>query len=176
MEIGFVFRELGDAWPGAFRRRSHQSENLLELVFIGGAGEEWAARVHLRHDAPRRPNVDAGVVGATAEQDIWGTVPEGDHLVGKGVDRNPKGAREPEIREFELALVVDEQVLGFQVAVQYSVVMAEGDSLQKLVHERFDGDVVQLTATAARIHVLLQVLVHVFEDQHELILRVDDIM
>lgn len=176
MEVGFVFRELRDAWPGAFGRRSHQPEDLLELVFVGGAGEEWAARVHLRHDAPRGPDVDAGVVGATAEQDIGGTVPKGDHLVGKGVDWNTKGTREPEISELKLALVVDEQILRFQVAVQYSVFMAEGDPLQKLVHERLDGDVVQLTATAAGIHVFLQILVHVFEDQHEFVFRVDDIV
>lgn len=176
MEIGFVFRELGDAWPGTFGRRSHEPENLLELVFVGGAGEEWTARVHFCHDTPSRPDVDAGVVGATAEQDIGGTIPKGDHLVGKGIDRNTKSAREPEISELELALVVDEQILGFQVAVQHSVFMAEGDSLQKLVHERFDGDIVQLTATSAGIHVFLQILVHVFEDQHEFVFGVDDIM
>lgn len=146
------------------------------MVFVGGAREEWAASVHFRHDASCGPDVDAGVVGATAKEDIWGTVPEGDHLVGKGIDWNTKGTREPEISQFKLTLVVDEQILGFQIAVQYSVFMTEGDSLQKLVHERLNGDVVQLTATAAGIHVFLQILVHVFEDQHEFIFRVDDIV
>lgn len=37
------------------------------------------------------------------------------------------------------------------------------------MHEGFDGDVVQLTAGAAGIHVLLEVLVHVFEDEHKLV-------
>ena len=54
--------------------------------------------------------------------------------------------------------------------------MAKSNALEQLVHEGFNGDVVQLTTGAAGVHVLLQVLVHVFKDEHELILSVYDIV
>lgn len=57
-----------------------------------------------------------------------------------------------------------------------AVVVAEGDALQELVHEGLDGDEVELTTRAARVHKLLEVLVHVFEDEHQLVLRVNDIV
>lgn len=60
--------------------------------------------------------------------------------------------------------------------MQDAIVMAEGDPLQELVHEGFDSDIVELAAPAAGIHVFLQVLVHIFKYEHELVLGVDDIV
>ena len=130
VKIGFVFRELGDSRPAALGRGAHYAEDLLELVFVGGAGEEGATGVHFRHDATRGPDVDAGVVGARAEEDVRGAVPEGDDLVAEGVDGDTEGARKAKVGEFELALVVDEEVLGLEIAVQDAVVVAEGDTLE----------------------------------------------
>lgn len=176
MPAGLVLGEGGDAGPGALAGRAHETENLLQLVLVRGAGEEGAAGVHFGHDAAGGPDVDAGVVGARAEEDIRGAVPEGNDLIGEGVDGDAEGPRKTEIGEFELALVVDEQVLRFQVAVEDAVFVAESDALQELVHEGFDGHVVELAALAARIHEFLEVLVHVFEDEHEFVLGVDDIV
>ena len=100
MEVGLVFRELADTRPGALRGRAHYAEDLLELVFIRGAGEEGAAGVHFCHDAAGGPDVDAGVVGAGAEEDVGGAVPEGDDFVGEGVDGDAEGAGEAEVGEF----------------------------------------------------------------------------
>ena len=44
------------------------------------------------------------------------------------------------------------------------------------MHEGFDGDVVELAAGVAAVHVLFEVLVHVFEDEHEFVFGVDDIV
>ena len=95
--IGLVFGELGDARPGTLRGRSHQAEDFLELVFVGCAGEEGSAGVHFGHDAASGPDVDAGIVGAAAEEDVGSAVPEGDDLVGEGVDWDAEGAGEPEV-------------------------------------------------------------------------------
>ena len=176
VKIRFVFWELGDAGPGALRGRTHQSEDFLELIFIRGAGEEWTACVHFRHDATSGPDINARVVGAAAKQDVRGAVPEGNDFVGEGVDGDAKRTSETKIGEFELAFVIDEEVLGFQVAVQNTIFVAKGNALKELVHEGFDGDVIELTASAPGIHVFLQIFVHVFEDQHEFVLGVDDIM
>ena len=60
--------------------------------------------------------------------------------------------------------------------MQDAVVVAEGDALEELVHERFDGDVVERAAVAARVHVFFEVAVHEFEDEHEFVFGVDDVV
>ena len=60
--------------------------------------------------------------------------------------------------------------------MQDAVLMAEGDAVEKLVHEGLDGDVVELAALAAGVHELLQIFVHVFKDEHKLVLGVYDIV
>ena len=176
VEITLVFRELGDSRPGALGGGAHDAEDLLQLVFVGGSREEGPSRVHLRHDAARGPDVDTGVVGAGAEEDVRGAVPQRDDLVGEGVDGDAERAGQTKIREFQLALDVDEEVLGLEVAVQDAVFVAEGDALEELVHEGFDGDVVELAAGAPAVHVFFEVFVHVFEDEHEFVFRVDDVV
>jgi hypothetical protein len=60
--------------------------------------------------------------------------------------------------------------------VEDSVVMAEGDTAKQLVHEGFDSDGIEHAALAPGVHVLLEILVHELEDQHEFVLGVDDIV
>ena len=117
MECRFIFRKLGDARPGAFRGGPHETKDLLELVFVGGAWEERTSRIHFCHDAAGGPHVDAGIISAAAEKDVRCTVPEGDDFVGEGVDRDAIGASKAEITQLQLTFVVDEKVLRFQVAV-----------------------------------------------------------
>jgi len=176
LEVLLVFGELRDSGPGALRGRAHDAEDAHQLVFVGSAGEERAAAVHLGHDATSGPDVDAGVVGAGTEEDVWGAVPQRHDFVGEGVDGDAEGAGETEVCQLELAFVVDEKVLRLQIAVQDPVGMAEVNALQELVHERFNGDRRQGSSLALCVHVLLQILVHIFENQHELVLGVDDIV
>ena len=135
MEIGFVFWELGDAGPGALGWCAHYAEDFLELVFVCGAGEEGPAGVHFCHYATCRPDVDAGVVGAGAEEDVGGAVPEGDNFIGERIDRDAEGPGEAKVGEFELAFVVDQEILRFEVTVEDPIVMAKGDALEELVHK-----------------------------------------
>jgi hypothetical protein len=60
--------------------------------------------------------------------------------------------------------------------VEDPVVVAKGNAAKELLHEGFDGDVVELTAVAARVHVLFEVFVHVFKDEHEFVFGVDDVV
>ena len=57
-----------------------------------------------------------------------------------------------------------------------AISVAEINALEKLVHEGLDGDRVESSAVALCIHVFLQVLVHVIEDEHEFVFGVDDIV
>lgn len=176
MESWFVFGELGDTGPRAFGGSAHEAEDFLEFIFVGSSREKGAASVHFCHDAACRPNVDASVVSSTSQKDVWSAVPEGDDFVREGVDGDAKGTGETEIGEFELAFVVDEQVLGLEVAVEDTVFVAKGDSLEELVHEGFDRDVVELAPVTAGVHVFLEILVHVFKDEHQLIFRVNNVV
>ena len=49
--------------------------DLLELVHLAGAWEEWLERVQLRHDATEREDIDGVVVGTAAEDVLRGAVP-----------------------------------------------------------------------------------------------------
>ena len=135
MEIGFVFRELGDAGPRALGWCAHYAEDFLKLVFVCGAGEEGPAGVHFCHYAACRPDVDAGVVGAGAEEHVGGAVPEGDNFIGERIDGDAEGPGEAKVGEFELAFVVDQEILRFEVTVEDPIVMAKGDALEELVHK-----------------------------------------
>lgn len=148
----------------------------MHLILVGCAGEEGSARVHLGHDASGGPNIDARVVGPAAKQNIGRTVPQGDDFVGKGINRDAKGTGKTEVGQLQLAAVVDEQVLGLEIAVEDAGLVAESNALEQLVHEGLDGGWVEGTAVTARVHVALEVLVHELKDEHELVLGVDDIV
>jgi hypothetical protein len=135
------------------------------LVFVGRAGEEGTATVHLCYDAACGPDVNAGFVGAGSEEDVGGSVPEGDDFIGEGADRDSECSCETEICELKLPFVVDEEILGLEIAVQDSVRMAVIDSLEKLVYKGLDHNRGQCSSLALGVHILLQIpLIHVFED------------
>ena len=56
---------------------------------------------------------------------------------------------ETKVGEFELALVVDEQVLRFEITVEDSILVAEGYAAEKLPHEGFDSVGFQCSSCAA---------------------------
>lgn len=176
MPSRLVLGKRGDAGPAALARGTHQAEDFLELVFVCCAREERAAGIHFSHDTAGGPDVDRGVVRAAAEKDIRGAIPEGHYFVTKRVDGDAEGSSKTEIGQFELAFAVDEEILGFQVAVQDAILVAEGDTLEQLVHERFDGNEVELTALATAVHIFLKVFVHVLEHKHQFILGMNNIV
>ena len=103
-------------------------------------------------------------------------IPQRDDLVGEGVDRNTECSCQTEICEFQLAFLVDQKVLGLEISMENPVLVAERNAPQQLVHERFDGKVVELAVIASRIHVSLQVLVHEFENEHQLVFGMDHVV
>ena len=176
LEVLLVFAVLRDSRPGALGRCAHDAEDAHELIFVRRAGKERTSGVHLGHNAACGPDVDAGVIGTTSEEDVRGAVPESYDFVGEGVDWDTEGSRETEICKFENALVVDEEVLGFEIAVEDSIRMTEVYTLEELVHERFYGNGIECAAVALSVHVLLQIFVHVVEYQHEFVFGMNDIV
>ena len=158
-------------------------ENLENLVNLRVAREERLACAHLGKDAPDGPHVDAGRILATAEQDLGGTIPEGDNLVGVGAQGDAEGAGETKIGKLQVAVAVDEQILGLEVAVKHTMAVAVANTVAQLAHELSDDSIAQaqpaqrgagslwqgFAATAIgdreRLHVLLQIEVEKLKDK-----------
>ncbi|KAF2804243.1 uncharacterized protein BDZ99DRAFT_502686 [Mytilinidion resinicola] len=66
-------------------------------------------------------------------------------------------------------------VLMLQIVVEDTVVVVEGNALQRLEHERLNRGWIKFATITSGVHVLLQILVHVLEDEHHLILGVREI-
>lgn len=110
------------------------------------------------------------------------------HLVAERVHGNTEGAGETEVTDLELSAAVDQQVLRLQVTVEYPVRVAEGDTLgsalrthtgthvQQLVREVLDGVEREGATISVRVHVALEVLLAVLEDEDQLGLGVDDVV
>lgn len=60
--------------------------------------------------------------------------------------------------------------------MQDSVLVAEIDALEELVHERLDRRGLERAAFAVGVHVSLQIAVHVFKHKHQLVLGVNNIV
>src|ERR1051325_3247532 len=71
----FPLRQHGNPRPSTLRGCTQKAEDALELVLVGGSGEQRASAKHLSHDTTDRPNVDAGAVGSATKQHVGGAVP-----------------------------------------------------------------------------------------------------
>ena len=153
MKVRLVLGKLRNTRPRPLGRGPHEAKYLLQLVLVRRPRKQRTARVHLRHDTPRAPDIDRRIVRARPEEHVRRAVPQRHDFIGEGVNRDAEGAGEAEVGELELALLVDEQVLRLQVPVQHAVLVAEGDAPEELVGEGFDGRGVELGVVAARVHV-----------------------
>ena len=87
------------------------------------AREERPARDHFRQDAADRPHVEGLVVHAERQHDLGRAVParrdvfRHETLGALGGDDGLARAREPKVAHFEVAIGVEQQVGGLQVAV-----------------------------------------------------------
>lgn len=79
-ERGLEVWEAGDAGPVELGRGAEDAEDFEYLINLAVAGKEGLAGAHLGEDAANGPHVDAGAVGAAAEEDFRGAVPECDNL------------------------------------------------------------------------------------------------
>ena len=136
-------------------------------------------------NAACRPHINTGSVEFGPEKYVWGPIPEGDHLCGKTPDRDAKGSRQPKVRKFQFASLVDQQVLGFQIPMENIPAVAVGQApqqlipgevdskcftlvrcLQRILHERLDD--VGVDVTVEGVKVLFEVLVAVLKHQSQL--------
>ena len=104
-------------------------------------------------------------------REIFGT-----YLVRERVDRNSKRPCQSKIAQLELPLAIDKKVLGLEITVQDTVLVAERSALQELVHETSNSGRVESATITVLIHVLLEILVTVLEYKNEFRLRVYNVV
>jgi hypothetical protein len=134
LEVG----ERSDTRPVGFGRCAENAEDLEDLVDLRVAREKRLASSHLGEDAADGPHVDTSRVLATAKQNLGRAVPEGDDFVSVSAERNTKGASQTKIGQLQVALLVDEQVLRLEIAVQDAVRVAVTGALEELERKFLD--------------------------------------
>ena len=144
-----VVRQLRHPGPVILRGCSDSLADLIELRDFplrfqqvlrvrdvgGGVG---ASDEELREDHPRRPHVDGPRVVAGAVEELRRAIPEGDDDMGHGVLGVGEGAGEAEVGEFDFAFGGDEEVVGFDVAVEDGVGVDVEDGAEEHAHPGFD--------------------------------------
>jgi len=170
----FERRQVECIRPVAFAGGSQHLENLKDLVNLTVTREQGATLSHLSKNAASGPQINSQRVGFLAEQDLRASVPECNHLVGVGFDRQAKGTGQTEISQLDLSSTgVDQQVLGFQISVENAVLMAVDKRMENLEQEAL-GLVLGQGQVSSGAHVLLQVELTVLEDQPQFFTRVDN--
>ena len=105
-----------------------------------------------------------------AEENLGRAIPQRDNLVRVRLDRDGEGASQAEVRNLDHVLsLIDEKVLGLEVAVHDAVAVDVRAPEAQLVHEvlhDFLLEGVRRTATG-EVHETLEVLVEVLEDEVE---------
>ena len=162
-------------------------EDLEDLINLRVAWEQGLSCAHLGEDAADRPHVYSGRVLAASKENLGSAVPQSDDFVGVRTQGNAESTREAEVGELEVAVTVDEQVLGLQVAVENTVAVAVANAVAQLAHELADNlvtksELVELESGALgqcfasssvahgeRLHVLLQIEVEEFHDEVQLV-------
>lgn len=102
-------------------------------AYLCAAGHDGLPREQLREDAAGGPQVDCCAVCGGPQQQLGGAVPEGDHAAGEG-DRRVGAVEggQPEVSDFEDAVVVQQQVAALDVAVQHAPAVAVLQPAQQL--------------------------------------------
>lgn len=87
--------------------------------------------------------------------------------MGVDPDRNTKGSSQTKVCQFDNALVVNQQILWFQVTMEHSATVTEVDALQNLVKVALDQHRVHVLARGDGVQVFLQVHGQELEDEVE---------
>ena len=68
-------------WPVVRIRLAQDHGDLVELVHLGRAREEWLESIELGHDAAQRKDVDGIVIRSTSKDILGGPVPSRGHIL-----------------------------------------------------------------------------------------------
>lgn len=162
-------------------------EDLENFINLRVTWEKRLAGTHLCEYASNRPHIDTSRVLTSSKQDLWRSVPESDNFVGICAKGNTEGASKTKIGKLEIAIAVDEQILGLQIAMQHSMAVTVSNTFTQLTHELLYHCITQAQSSQVwsrpfrqgfssssirngeRLHVLLQIEVKELEDEVKLV-------
>ncbi len=145
-----------------YRMKGYVPEDFEELINLRVSVEKGPFHCHLSVDTSHTPHIHRAGVAGGSKQHLRGSIPECYHLsddskllyyptepnctcfmtatlcgivylVSVGSYRYTKGSTKSKVSQFYGSIVVDEQVLWFQVSVQHTTSMTELYSLKDLV-------------------------------------------
>ena len=130
---------VGDAREILLARRAEDINDQPELMQIVAPGEERLPPEHFREDATDRPHVDRGGVALVLDEELRCAVPARHDVLGEaevllllgGVDR----AREAEVADLQVAVLVHQQVARLQVTVEHMRSVDSVHAAEDLVEE-----------------------------------------
>lgn len=161
-------------WPKMVIGCSLHLEYFENLIYFRVPDEEGLALSHFGIDAADAPDVYWGWVFFGSEEDLGGTVPQSDHLVRIGLHRQAERPRETEVCKFDVAFLVDQQVLWFQIPMHHPVSVAVRRCLQNLVGEFLHRLRRQWSPNLP--HILLQIVFTVLKYEIQVVLLINDFL
>ena len=121
-EAGFEVGQLQSIRPIVLVGRAKHFEYFENLIDFTVAGEEWSLLSHFSENAASAPQIDAERVMFGRKENLRASIPQRDHLMGISFDRKAKCSCETEVSEFNRGTIVaNEQVLGLEIAMEYTV-------------------------------------------------------
>lgn len=96
------------------RRRPQQLRNNTKLINMILARKQRSSQQHLRKDTARAPDIHLLIIPAPGEHDLRGAVVPRRDVAGHLILLD---AGEAEVADLQIAVFVDEDVAGFEVAV-----------------------------------------------------------
>lgn len=90
---------------------------------------------NLIEDASKRPNIHRSGVFVFAKQNLRCPIPQRDHFVSVLLDGYVEGASQPKIGQlYSFFLLVDQNVLRFEIPMNNAIAVAEINCQQQLVY------------------------------------------
>lgn len=90
------------------------------------------------HNTAHTPHVHCWAIGVSSEQQFRWSIPQRDDVVGVVAALRADRSSESKVSELEHTLVVDQQVRGFDVAVQHVVAVQIVQTFEQLLHVALD--------------------------------------
>ena len=100
-------------------RRADDADDQLQLMDVILPGEQRLPPQELREDAPHGPHVNRTRVLVARQQKLRSSVPPRHHILRHELPLVTPRPRQPEIADLQVTARVQQQVAGFQIAVQH---------------------------------------------------------
>ena len=177
-EAVLVVWQLLYAWPHVVCWSAKSLEDLEDLIDFRVAGEQRVSHGHFGKDASDGPHVNGGAVVTRSKQNLGRTVPEGNHFVRVGAERDTESTSKTKIGELQVALFVDEKILRFEISVEDAMCVTVVEAANQLVGELADNlgaHTFTSTASRDRVHVFAKIEIEELEYKIELALLVNNV-